>query len=92
MGRDEGPRQPPQARPFFRDAAALFAPAVRSLERFDESHADAETRSIAIGEIARGVIMVVYTERDGDVVRIISARWATPAERRRYHAYAKKET
>jgi putative transcriptional regulator len=31
---------------------------------------------IAIGPITRGLVLVVWTERDEDILRIISARWA----------------
>lgn len=44
------------------------------LELFDADHAGSEDRFIAIGPIASGLIVVVYTEPEDDVVRIISAR------------------
>ncbi|MEK7412106.1 MAG: BrnT family toxin [Planctomycetota bacterium] len=37
-----------------------------------------------MGPIARGIIMVVFTERSEDSIRIISARRATTAELRLY--------
>ena len=52
------------------------------LEIFDAEHSDDEDRFIAIGPIARGVILVVYTERHEGVLRIISARGATRTETR----------
>jgi hypothetical protein len=58
------------------------------LEIFDEHHSDAEDRFIAIGPIERGLVLVVWTERDGDTIRIISARWATARERRLYVEYS----
>ena len=39
-----------------------------------------EERFIVIGPVKRGVIVVVWTEKPSDVVRIISARVATPRE------------
>lgn len=56
------------------------------LEIFDEEHSIDEERFITIGLIDQVpvVIQVVYTER-GERIRIISARWATPAERRMYY-------
>jgi uncharacterized DUF497 family protein len=42
---------------------------------------DAFDSAIAIGPIARGLLLVVWTELDDDVVRIISVRFATPTER-----------
>ena len=68
----------------FEQAVRVFADPAVALELFDEAHSDFEDRFITIGPIQRGLALVVWTERDGDVVRIISARWATPAERRLY--------
>jgi uncharacterized DUF497 family protein len=42
--------------------------------------------------IKRGLVLVVWTERDADIVRIISARWATARESQQYHAYLKDIT
>jgi len=50
------------------------------LELFDDRHSELEDRFVAIGQIPRGVITVVWTERDDNVVRIISARPATKRE------------
>jgi hypothetical protein len=44
------------------------------LELFDAYHAESEDRFVAIGPIASGLIVVVYTETEDDVVRIIRAR------------------
>ena len=52
----------------------------------DPLHSATETRFITVGHSAAGnVVVVVHTER-GDRTRIISARLATPAERRRYES------
>lgn len=72
----------------FEEAEALFTSGVDYLEIYDDLHSAGEDRFIAIGPIQRGVVLVVYTERDGDVIRIISARWATSRERARYRDYA----
>lgn len=48
---------------------------------FDEAHSDDEDRFTAIGPIKRGLVLVVHTEEDEDIVRIISARWASKRER-----------
>jgi uncharacterized protein len=56
------------------------------LEIFDDAHSDDEDRFLAIGPIPGGIVLVVYTERDGDVVRIIGARWATKLEAKRYRS------
>jgi len=68
----------------FQEAAELLRGDSDYLEIYDEEHSHNEDRFIAIGPIRRGVIVVVFTERDDDVVRIISARMAAAAERRRF--------
>lgn len=70
----------------FEEASKLFSGGQEYLEVFDEGHADQEDRFVAIGPIRRGLVLVVYTERDGDVVRIISARWATKRESAMYRS------
>jgi uncharacterized DUF497 family protein len=55
------------------------------LTRVDARHA--ELRFQSIGPSATRVLLVVWTERDGDVIRIISARKATPAEKRAYRKH-----
>lgn len=55
---------------------------------FDEAHSNEEDRFIAVGPIDRGTVLVVYTERDEDTVRIISARWATRRETALYRNHA----
>lgn len=72
---------------FFEEAGELFASGDDYLEIFDDEHSDDEDRFIAIGAIVRGIVIVVYTERDGDVVRIISARWALKSEISAYRAH-----
>lgn len=59
---------------------------------FDEQHSDTEDRFISIGPIRRGLVLVVWTERDDDVVRIISARWATQREQSLYRSHLRKLT
>jgi uncharacterized protein len=58
------------------------------LEIFDEDHSEHEDRFIAVGPVARGIIMVVFTEREDDLVRIISARPATSREQQMFHQYS----
>ena len=48
-----------------------------------------EDRSIVVAPIKWGVIVVAYTERVDDVLRLLSARMATKNERRRFEAYEK---
>jgi uncharacterized DUF497 family protein len=69
----------------FEEAEELFTSG-DYLEIFDESHSDSEDRFIAIGPVARGLILVSWTERDDDVLRIISVRWAKPRERALYQS------
>ena len=68
----------------FEEAATLFTAGSGWLDLDDEAHSGDEMRYRAIGPIARGIVVVVYVERDEDVFRIISARLATPSERRLY--------
>jgi uncharacterized DUF497 family protein len=70
------------------EAAELFRSGANYLEVFDEAHSDFEDRFIAIGPIARGLVLVVWTERDENVVRLISARWATKREQILYRDFA----
>jgi len=48
------------------------------LVEFDERTDYGEDRWIGIGFLGNGVAVVVWTERQGDVIRIISARRAFP--------------
>ncbi|HEX5480693.1 MAG TPA: BrnT family toxin [Dehalococcoidia bacterium] len=66
------------------EASELFTSGTDYLEFYDEQHSAAEDRFIAIGPIRRGVVLVAWTERQEDVIRLISARWATRRERRAY--------
>jgi uncharacterized protein len=51
---------------------------------YDPDHSYDEHRYIIIGQSNRGrLLLVSYTERDG-VIRLISAREVTPAERKAY--------
>ena len=76
----------------FEEAKELFASGVDYLEIYDAAHSLDEDRFIAIGPIERGIVLVIWTERDerdDEVIRILSARWATPRERRLYVKYSK---
>lgn len=75
----------------FTTAALVFKDDNR-LEVYDVEHSGYEDRYITIG-IIDGVaylVMVVYTER-GEAIRLISARKATNAERRRYYDYSQRD-
>jgi uncharacterized DUF497 family protein len=71
----------------FEEARELFVSGADYLEIYEDAHSDVEERFIAIGPIRRGLVLVVWTERDEDTIRIISARWATATERHMYNAY-----
>lgn len=71
----------------FEEAAELFTRGTDYLEIYDEEHSEDEDRFIAIGPIRRGVVVVAYTEREEDVVRIVSARMATRKERQRLEQF-----
>jgi uncharacterized DUF497 family protein len=51
------------------------------------AHSEFEDRFIAIGPIDRGIVVVVYTEREEEVIRIIGARLATKREQALYRSY-----
>jgi len=71
----------------FGEASELFKSGIDYLEIYDEEHSDKEDRFIAVGPIRRGIIVVAFTERDADVLRILSARMATRRERQRYERF-----
>ncbi len=73
----------------FTTASRVFDDEYR-LEIYDDLHSDYEDRYITIGMIDEitCIAMVVYTERGTDVIRIISARKATPKERRKYYDHS----
>jgi uncharacterized DUF497 family protein len=69
----------------FDEAADVFAdPSL--VENEDASHSYGEARFAVIGYSASRLLLVVFTERNGDALRIISARLPTPSERRLYES------
>jgi uncharacterized DUF497 family protein len=67
----------------FDEAATVFGDP-DALTIFDEYHSVNEERFITLGlSHRRRVLIVVYTEREPNI-RLISARRATPPERRHY--------
>ena len=68
-------------------AQNLFFSGTDYLEVFNWGHSEQEDRFIAVGPLSRGVVVIVWTAHDEDTVRIISARPATPREKRLYEAY-----
>lgn len=64
----------------FSEACTLFTSGVDYLEIFDVEHSAEDERFICIGPIARGIVVVVTTDEDAEVIRIVSARLATRRE------------
>ena len=71
----------------FAGARQLFESDADYLEIFDLEHSEFEDRFIAIGPIDRGLVVVVYTEREEDLIRIIGARLANQREQALYRSY-----
>jgi uncharacterized DUF497 family protein len=71
----------------FAEARQLFESGADYLEIFDVEHSELEDRFIAIGPIDRGLVVVVYTEREEDRIRIIGARLANKREQALYRSY-----
>lgn len=64
-------------------AARVFLDSKR-IEKLDENHSFEEERYNVIGCVER-VLFVVFTERENDTIRIISARRATAKEEKEYY-------
>ncbi|MBD2145062.1 BrnT family toxin [Sphaerospermopsis sp. FACHB-1194] len=71
----------------FADAYRIFN--LPMLVYIDERQDYGEERYIGIGLLDGRVIVVVYTEPDVNIVRIISLRKAISHERKRYEQYIK---
>ncbi|MBE9058843.1 BrnT family toxin [Sphaerospermopsis sp. LEGE 08334] len=71
----------------FADAYRIFN--LPMLVYIDERQDYSEARYIGIGLLDGRVIVVVYTEPDVNIVRIISLRKAISHERKRYEQYLK---
>ncbi len=71
----------------FAEVRDLFESGAEYLEIFDSEHSDSEDRFIAIGPVDRGLVVVVYTEREEENVRIIGARMANKREQSLYRSY-----
>nr|MBQ4455193.1 BrnT family toxin [Clostridia bacterium] len=66
----------------FETAALVFADEER-IEYYDKLHSIEEDRYVVLGCV-QGILYVVYTMRE-DAARIISARIATPTEKKIYY-------
>ena len=71
----------------FAEAQRLFESGADYLEIFDAEHSESEDRFIAIGPIDRGLVVVVYTEPEEDVIRIIGARLANKREQTLFRSH-----
>lgn len=69
----------------FLDVSALFDGPM--LTELDDRMDYGEDRWVSIGMLSTLTAVVVWTERDGDTIRLISARKANKYERQRYEAY-----
>jgi len=67
----------------FEDAAHVFLDWNR-LECFDDREDYDEDRWATIGRVDTAILYVVYTVRNADTIRIISARQANASERQKY--------
>lgn len=69
----------------FADVPEMFASPmlIESDDRFDYG----EDRWFGISFLGKGIAVVVWTERQNDVIRIISARRANRYERQRFEQY-----
>jgi hypothetical protein len=74
----------------FDEATTVFADPLALI--FDnEAHSRSEAREIIIGHSVLGrLLLVCFTERPGDVVRLINARHATRTERHDYEIHARR--
>lgn len=70
---------------WFEEARTVWADSMAS-EYYDDSHStNKEDRFIRIGfSTKQRLLLVVFCERSADVIRIVSARKATPKEKENY--------
>lgn len=67
----------------FEEASTIFYDPLAATGA-DPDHSEAEDRLISFGESSAGRLLVVSHIERGEAIRIISARLATPQERRIY--------
>ena len=72
----------------FDEATELFTSGIDFLEIHDQEHSADEDRFVAIGPTRRGLIVVIFTERENDVIRLVSARKATKGEVELFRKYS----
>ena len=70
----------------FLEASTVFGDPME-LTIYDPDHSEGEHRFLSVGRSSSGRLLVVsYTEREENRIRIISARLATAAEMKRYES------
>jgi uncharacterized DUF497 family protein len=69
----------------FADVEAVFDNLL--LTNLDERFDYGEDRWVSIGMLGPGYVVVIWTERDAAIIRIISARRANKDERQRYETH-----
>jgi uncharacterized DUF497 family protein len=74
----------------FDSVRPLFTSGADYLEIYDFEHSLEEDRFICIGPIATGIVLVVVTNPEEDVIRIVSARRATARETAMYSDFMKE--
>jgi uncharacterized protein len=71
----------------FGQVTELFTGGRDYLELLDEDSSVDEERIIAIGPVGTAIVVVVFTERNDQINRIISARPATRSEVHLFHEH-----
>lgn len=71
----------------FKQAAQLLLSDEIQLEIFDADHSNSEERLMTLGPVSGKLILVVWTEREENVIRIISARKASRKELFLYYKF-----
>lgn len=70
----------------FLEASTVFGDPME-LTIYNPDHSEGEYRFLSMGRASSGrLLLVSYTEREENRIRIINARLATVAERRRYES------
>jgi uncharacterized DUF497 family protein len=68
----------------FAEAIEVFRADDLRVDLFDTRHSLTEDRFISLGPIEGGLVLVVWTQRNDDVIRLVTARRPTTQERRLY--------
>ena len=90
MGRRKEYCQPKKHGVSFEEASRILDEE-STLDIFDADHSAFEDRFISIDPVRKELLLVIWTEREEEVIRIISARRATSHEAKLYHEYMEKK-